>query len=149
MSEHDHERLQDLLTEALAAADPVPDHVLEAAREAFTWRTIDAELAELVYDSAEEEPVGIRSAGTSRQMTFRAPGMEIEMMVMAEGVRRLVGQLVPPQQAVVELRRGESVRETATDGLGRFSFEGVPTGPVQVAVVGDDDSRVVSEWTVV
>ena len=33
-------------------ADPVPGPVLEAARGSFTWRTIDAELAELAYDSA-------------------------------------------------------------------------------------------------
>lgn len=149
MTDRDNDQLQDLLAQALRSADPVPEHVTRAAREAYTWRTIDAELAELVFDSAKQEPIGVRSGEASRQVTFRAPGVEIEMMVMAEGTRRLVGQLVPPQQAVVELRRGESVRETATDGLGRFSFVDVPTGPIQVAVVASDVSRVVTEWMVV
>lgn len=149
MSTHHDDQLQELLAEALAAADPVPDHVVHAAKEAYTWRTIDAELAELVFDSANQELAGVRSSETARQVTFRAPGVEIEMMVMAEGTRRLVGQLVPPQQAVVELHYGDSVRETATDPLGRFSFVDVPTGPVQVAVITSDDSRVLTEWMVV
>ena len=80
MSAYDDDRLLDLLTRALSQADPVPEHVVEAARASFTWRTIDAELAELVYDSAGEELVGVRSAEATRQVTFRAPGIEIEVM---------------------------------------------------------------------
>ena len=33
--------------------DPVPERLDEAARSAYTWRTIDAELAELMADSAD------------------------------------------------------------------------------------------------
>ena len=33
-------------------AEPVPEHVLEAGRAAFALRDLDAELAELVADSA-------------------------------------------------------------------------------------------------
>ena len=36
------------------AADLVTDRQREAARAAFTWRTVDAELAELLHDSALE-----------------------------------------------------------------------------------------------
>ena len=43
------------------------------ARAAWTWRTIDEELAELVFDSAAEL-TGVRSEDTARQLTFRAPG---------------------------------------------------------------------------
>ena len=37
---------------ALRTAEPVPDRVIAGARAAWTWRTIDEELAELVFDSA-------------------------------------------------------------------------------------------------
>ena len=83
------------LAEALPKADPVPAAVTEFAKAAFGWRTIDAELAELVFDSAVDELVGVRSEDDTRQVTFRAPGVEIEVAVMADGVRRIVGQLVP------------------------------------------------------
>ena len=44
----------DLLRElgrVVTAADPVPPEVIAAAKASFTWRTIDAELAELAFDS--------------------------------------------------------------------------------------------------
>ena len=62
-----------LVGRALRAAEPVPDRVLTGARAAWTWRTIDEELAELVFDSAAEL-TGVRSEDTARQLTFRAPG---------------------------------------------------------------------------
>ena len=37
-----------------------------------------AELAELVFDSATEELVVVRAESDTRQVTFRAPGVEIE-----------------------------------------------------------------------
>ena len=40
----------------------MPRHVLAAARGAFTWRTIDQELADLVFDSATEL-TGVRDHG--------------------------------------------------------------------------------------
>ena len=61
-----------LVGRALRAAEPVPDHVIAGARAAWTWRTIDQELAELVFDSAFEL-TGVRSEDTARQLTFRAP----------------------------------------------------------------------------
>ena len=42
--------LLELVGRALHAADPVPDHVLDGAHAAWTWRTIDEELAELVFE---------------------------------------------------------------------------------------------------
>ena len=47
MSAYEDDRILELLSRAVDRADPVPEHVTEAARESFTWRTIDAELAEL------------------------------------------------------------------------------------------------------
>jgi hypothetical protein len=42
------------LSRALDASDPIPEHVLEAARAAIGWRTIDAELAELLHEDSKE-----------------------------------------------------------------------------------------------
>ena len=100
--------LLELVGRALRAADPVPDRVIDGARAAWTWRTIDEELAELVFDSAAEL-TGVRSEDTARQLTFRAPGMEIEVMVVDEASRRIVGQLVPPGAFTVTLLVGDAV----------------------------------------
>lgn len=140
------DELAGLVARALDAADPVPEHVLEGARAAFTWRTIDTELAELVFDSAREL-TGVRSEDTNRQVTFKAPGVEIEVMVVENGTRRLIGQLVPPSETTVELVGADAVYSASTDALGRFVFDELAPGPVRLFVLGADGARVVqTEW---
>jgi hypothetical protein len=140
--------LLELVGRALRAADPVPDRVIEGARAAWTWRTIDQELAELVFDSAGEL-TGVRSEDTARQLTFRSPGMEIEVMVVDEASRRIVGQLIPPGTYTVRLLTSdERVQEETADRLGRFAFDTVAPGPVRLEVVALDGTHVVTtEWT--
>jgi hypothetical protein len=112
--------------------DPVPAHVLEAARGAFAWRDIDAELAELVLDSRLTE-AGVRSAEGPRLLTFEAPGLTIEVEVgVTAGGRNLVGQLVPPGPAAVTIRCNGPDRTLEADDLGRFSAVDVPAGPVSL-----------------
>ena len=120
--------------------------MLAGARAAWTWRTIDEELAELVFDSAAEL-TGVRSEDTARQLTFRAPGVEIEVMVVDDVSRRIVGQLIPPGDFTVQLAVGDAVLEESTDRLGRFTFEAVAPGPVRITVIDPDGTHVVStEW---
>lgn len=138
--------LIEALNQALAASDPIPEDVVAAAKEAIFWRTIDAEFAELVFDSSREALLSVRGPDVARQLTFRSPGVEIEVMVTAEGGRRIVGQLVPPQVAEVEIRFGDQLLTTSTDSLGRFTFVEVPTGSVQLAVRPAAGGRVVTEW---
>ena len=146
------EQLLEELGATLDELDPVPAAATEFAKAAFTLRSIDAELAELVFDSATEELVGIRSAEAARQMTFRAPGIEIEVVVMDEGARRLVGQLVPPQSAEIELLyKGldtDEARTATADTLGRFTFLDVPAGPVSIRCTVDGIT-VQTDWTIV
>lgn len=143
------EQLLGILARALDVADAVPEHALAAAREILSPSGFEAELAELVFDSATDRLTGVRSAETARQVTFRAPGVEIEIMVMAEGGRRLIGQLVPPQTATVELHFEGLVRETGTDNLGRFQFSDVPTGSIQLAIATEGGGRIITEWMVI
>src|SRR5215217_3690100 len=109
---------------ALAAeGDPVPERVLAAARGSFTWRTIDAELAELAYDSALDVTrlAAVRSGDTVRLLTFETPELTIELEVTDVGDRRrLLGQLVPAAAGILELRHSGGLIEIATDARGRF-----------------------------
>lgn len=124
------------VAEVYAAADPVPEVVLAAAVAAGGWRGIDAELAEMVADSASEL-VSLRSVSDEdrRHVSFRAPGVEIEVTVIDESLRRLVGQLVPAGEAdlVLTADSGE-IHEVRSDTLGRFAFERVSRGPVSLTL---------------
>jgi hypothetical protein len=142
------EELLAVLGEALRTVEAPPAHVTAGAKAAFTWRTIDAELAELVFDSASDL-VGVRSETGNRQVTFQAPGVEIEVMVLADDHRRLVGQLIPPGEADIELVSGDSVRSVRSDAIGRFSVDEIAPGPVRIVVLGADGQRSVqTEWMV-
>jgi len=47
----DDERLLAALSEALKASQAVPSWFVETGKNAFAWHNIDAELAQLTYDS--------------------------------------------------------------------------------------------------
>lgn len=148
MSATEDDQLLTLLAQAMSLADPVPDSVRRVALGALAWRTIDADLAALVYDSGLEA-AGVRSDEVARQLTFGSPGLEIEVMVVPNGRRKLLGQLVPPRVAAVTLTCDCIVVETTSDDLGRFRFEEVGSGSTRLCVSGGPrDPRVETEWIV-
>jgi hypothetical protein len=143
-----------LLQELRAAArrlDPPPASVLEAARASLTWRTIDADLAALEFDSAvDAAATAVRSGEGPRLLTFSAPGLSIEVEVSPIGPRRqLVGQLVPAQPARIDVRHAGGVSTVQADQLGRFGVDAVSAGPVSLRChLGGVPSSVpvVTEW---
>lgn len=134
--------------------DPVPQLLEDGARAAFTWRTVDAELAELMRDSAEaEEEVGmlVRGGHGPRQLSFESPRLGIELEVTATGPRerRLEGQLLPPASATVTIERlGEDGLTVQADELGRFVLDGLKAGVVRlhVALRG---TQIAIPWTTI
>lgn len=148
----------DLLLDELAALlgpqhEPPPE-VLHAAREVFTWRTVDADIAALTYDSLlDEAPVGVRAAARPRILTFEAEGLTIEVELDATpSGRRLLGQLVPAQAADLELLAdGQVVATCVADELGRFVVT-LPPAPSRRVVLRcrlADGTVVVSEYATI
>ena len=149
MTEHDDAELLAALGQVFERIDPPPEHVIASARDVFTWRSLDAELAELVYDSMAQDATLVRGSDTTREVTFRAPGIEVEVMVVSEHHRSLVGQVVPAQEAGVELLHRAGTATTTTDALGRFTFDRVPPGAVKLVVVTASGMRVQTEGLVI
>lgn len=124
------------LHDALARVDGVPEQVRQAAIGAFAWRTIDADLAELTYDSLlDDRPLeGVRGDSGPRLVTFEGAELVIEVEVAELGRRRrLVGQLVPPTPARVLVHHAGATSSTEADDLGRFAVDGVHAGPVRIS----------------
>jgi hypothetical protein len=126
--------------------DPVPESVVNAARECFTWRTIDAELAELIDDSVLT-PSAIRGHGDTRLLTFEASEVTIVVEVTElDGLRKLIGQVVPAGPRRLEVRHRDGVVSADVDEMGRFTAVTVPAGPVSIACACQENSSVVTSW---
>ena len=137
------------LGEALAEERDVPEHLLQAARAAFTWRTVDAELLALTsYDSVLDEELAVRAraAQTARQLVFDAEGVSVQVEVTEAGV---AGQVLPAGPGRVELVTPTGpVEEAELDELGMFLLGPPPSGPVRFRCeVGG--TTVMTEWVCV
>src|SRR3954469_15022297 len=120
------DELFDRLAATLRGAEEPPEHVVELARASFGLHRLDAELAELVADSAlEATPAGVRAAGDGpRMLTFGARDAEIEVQVSAVGNSgwQVLGQVIPPAPAAVRIEPAVpslSAAEATADELGR------------------------------
>jgi hypothetical protein len=134
------------LRELLARVDPMPPQLLDQVRRAFCWRTVDAELAELSFDSLvdRDAALAVRSGGDTalepRMLGFGAvvdgEDLSIDVEVSTAGARSaLIGQLWPAGVAAVEMQEcGGGSTEVPTDELGRFLIEPVPRGPIRLRV---------------
>jgi hypothetical protein len=134
------------LGELLERVDPMPPQLLDQVRRAFCWRTVDAELAELSFDSLvdRDAALAVRAGGDTalepRMLGFGAvvdgEDMSIDVEVStAAGRSALIGQLWPAGAAVVEMQAcGGGSTEVPTDELGRFLIQPVPRGPVRLQV---------------
>jgi hypothetical protein len=147
-------RDEELLAELRAVfseVDPIDPLLLEQAKLAFSWRTIDADLADLSYDSAADPEIlaavrsggvldtGPRLLGFGLEPTAGDEGMTVEIEVSAErGGPVLIGQVMPPMSGTVSVQRvdrpGETVAVLPADDLGRFRVEHVPVGPVRLLI---------------
>ena len=142
------ESLLSLLRRGLAQSDPSPADVTEFAKAALSWRTIDADLAQLSYDSSEESnSASLRGVATSRMLAFEAGELTIDLEHEPLS-GHLLGQLDPAGSMTVELHVLDTVLVTESDELGRFSFDGIQSGPFALVIRLEGDEVVKTEWVI-
>jgi hypothetical protein len=115
--------------------DPVPDEVIAGCEELFTWRTIEAELAELEDDDVVDGALaGVRSASPVATLRFVGEGLRVEIDYDPE--RRVVsGQIFPAGPASVSLVRPRMPSTlVAVSASGTFEIADSLPGPVQIVV---------------
>jgi hypothetical protein len=146
----DDELLIAELRRAAAAADPVPEHVRQAAAAAFAFRDPDAALAELVGDSAAG--LGYETVRTDRAgeqlLSYELRGARAELEVTATGDGPvLTGQLIDAAGTDCELETGTGERRrVAVDEYGRFLLTDLPTGPARLRFSAPAGRPIVTPW---
>lgn len=138
----------DILRKGLRQGDPVPATVSEFAAALFTWRDIDAELAELTFDSVDETtPAGVRSMSTARMISFEVGKWTIDLEYNP-ATRVLMGSVLPVAPFSVDLRSRGASFEIELDDMGRFEFDDVEGGPASLVFRSADGEVVKTSWIV-
>ncbi len=135
-------RLMNDLRSIFERIDAVPPDVTEFAKAALGWRRLDADLAELLADSAletESAALSRSGSGSGRWLTFRAALLTIDVEVVTDGAARtLLGQLAPPSPAAtveVQGSDGSLAASVEVDSLGRFRLGLEAGGRVRLRVL--------------
>jgi hypothetical protein len=135
------------LGEAMKARQAVPSWFIETGKNAYAWHDIDAELAQLTYDSNDDrrEAVVVRSEMASiRALTFTSPHLTVELEV-TEG--SLLGQIIPPRSGTLEIHTKEgAITTTEVDEIGCFAVDPQPDGPFRLRCRTTDGTDVLTGW---
>jgi hypothetical protein len=101
-------------------------------------------------DAGPTENAQVAGPPERRRLSFRASGLSVELEITGTAAsRRLAGQLVPRQSAVVDIRHGEGVTSVEADALGRFRADDVPAGPLSLRCrlgAGPGHASVLTGW---
>ncbi len=144
---YDDEELLAALRQALTERQAVPPEFVEAAKNAFAWHNIDAELAELTYDSSRDaEPTSRTRAETAsiRALTFTSAHLTLELEVTHDS---LLGQIVPAQPGSIKVQLRDGAESTVpADEIGRFTIRPMPAGTFRLHCKTSADADALTNW---
>lgn len=143
----DDEQLLAALRESIREREAVPSWFIEMAKNAYTWHSIDAELARLTYDSKHDlrEAAVTRSETASiRALTFSSARLSLELEVTENS---LLGQIIPPRAGTLEIqtRAGETTT-TEVDEIGCFALDPIPAVPFRLRCRMAEGADVLTGW---
>jgi hypothetical protein len=143
------EQLLGALREAIRARQAVPAEFIEMGKNAFAWHNIEAELAQLTYDSSRErdgeKTASMRSETASiRALTFTSAHLSLELEVTESS---LLGQIIPPQAGTLEIHtRAGVITATPVDEIGCFAVDPIPDSPFRLHCRTLDGTDVLTGW---
>lgn len=146
----DDARLLERLGAIAEVIDPVPDHVVELGKAAFSFRNPELELLELV-SSPPDLSVVRSSPGTSRLYFFEHGDISIDVEVTVRGgLGAMVGVVTDAEDPALA-GRGVTV-ETADSSTtvdvveGRFTVANLALGLVRILLEHDGRPAFTTRW---
>jgi hypothetical protein len=148
---HDDEELLAALGQAIRAREEVPEWFVETGKNAYAWHNIDAELAQLTYDSDSDADRGVAAAVRSetasiRALTFTSARLSIQLEVASDS---LVGQIIPSQAGTLEVHTTGGVASSPVNEIGCFAVTPIPAGPFRLRCRSQDGTDVLTGWITV
>jgi hypothetical protein len=144
--DRDDEQLLAALGEALKARQAVPDWFVETGKSAYAWHNIDAELAQLTYDSSHDTmgaAITRTEAASIRSLTFTSPHLSLELEVTGNS---LLGQVIPPRAGTLETHTRAGVTTSPVDEIGCFAVDPIPASQFRLRYRTTDGIDVLTGW---
>ena len=142
----DDEQLLAALREAVRDRQAVPPWFVEMATNAYAWHNVDAELAQLTYDSETDlaRAAATRSEAASiRALTFTSPHLTLELEVAESS---LIGQIIPPRAGILEIHTTAGVTSSPVDEIGCFAVDPIPASPFRLRCRTADGIDALTGW---
>ena len=141
----DDDQLLAALGDAVRTRQAVPDAIVEMGKGAYAWHHIDAELAQLTYDSRTDRIAAVRSETASvRALSFASAHLSMELEVTEDC---LLGQVIPPRAGTLEAQTGAGASTTTTvDEIGCFAVDPIPASPFRLRFRAADGTDVLTGW---
>ena len=144
----DDEQLLTALSEAIKARQAVPSWFTETGKNAYAWRNIDAELAQLTddsYDAGKREAAVVRPETAPVQfLTFTPAHLTMELEVAGSS---LLGQVIPPRSGTLEIHtRAGAIITAEIDETGRFTLDPSPDSPFRLRGRTADGAGLLTGW---
>lgn len=141
----DDDQLLAGLGNAVRARQAVPDAFVEVGKGAYAWHHIDAELAQLTYDSKTHQTAAVRSeTAPIRALGFTSAHLSMELEVTEDC---LLGQVIPPRAGTLEAQTGAGAStETTVDEIGCFAVDPIPASPFRLRFRAADGTDVLTGW---
>lgn len=151
---YDEEQLLADLRRIAARVDPVPPLVVESARAALSLRRLDAELLDLVRDSAEDRGglLTVRGHSDVRMVSFEFPPVTVEVQITEQpSGSDLVAHVsgIELGKAQVETRAQTASRSDRRDldtDDGTLVVERIPSGLVRLHLSAADGRLYATSW---
>jgi hypothetical protein len=141
----DDDQLLAALGDAVRARQAVPDTFVEMGKGAYAWHRIDAELAQLIYDSGTVRIAAVRSETASvRALSFASAHLSMELEITEDC---LLGWVIPSGTGTLEAQTGAGAStETTVDEIGCFAVDPIPASPFRLRFRGADGTEVLTVW---
>jgi hypothetical protein len=141
----DDDQLLAALGGAVRARQAVPDAFVDMGKGAYAWHRIDAELAQLTYDSGTVRIAAVRSETTSvRALSFASAHLSMELEVTEDC---LLGWVIPSRAGTLEAQTGAGAStETTVDEIGCFAVDPIPASPFRLRFRAAGGTDVLTGW---
>jgi len=144
----DDDRLLASVDDAFDAVRTLPRDFVAVGKATYAWHDIDADLAALTYDSANEglaEWLGVRAEPASlRALTFASSTVSIELELTRDAI---FGQVVPAREGTVTACPVPAgVPAAVIDELGYFVIRPIPVGSFRLRIMAGAGPDVLTGW---